>query len=89
MAKWVVSSESARGMTHLIVPGPTRHERRAVLGTYPRLIVLARPDTIFLFFKKHIHICTIYIQYYKHLSMMFYWLDSVGVSRPGGPWTDE
>jgi hypothetical protein len=31
----------------------------------------------FLFYKKnHIYICTIYIQYYKHMSMMFYWLDS-------------
>jgi hypothetical protein len=29
----------------------------------------------FLFYKK-IYICTIYIQYYKHLSMLFYWLDS-------------
>jgi hypothetical protein len=30
----------------------------------------------FLFYKKsYIHI-TIYIQYYKHLIMMFYWLDS-------------
>jgi hypothetical protein len=32
---------------------------------------------IFLFYKKNIYtLCTIYIQYYKHLSMMFYWLDS-------------
>jgi hypothetical protein len=39
----------------------------------------ARPNTIiFLFYKKiiYIYICTIYIQYYKHLSLMFYWLDS-------------
>jgi hypothetical protein len=33
MAKWVVSVEPTRGTTHLIVPGPTRHERRAVLGS--------------------------------------------------------
>jgi hypothetical protein len=32
MAKWVVSAWPARGMTDLIVSGPTRHERRAVLG---------------------------------------------------------
>jgi hypothetical protein len=32
MAKWVVSGEPARGTTYLIVPGPTRNERRAVLG---------------------------------------------------------
>jgi hypothetical protein len=32
MAKWVVSSEPARGMTHLIVHELTRHERRAMLG---------------------------------------------------------
>jgi hypothetical protein len=35
--------------------------------------------TLYNFFilqKNHIYICTIYIQYYKHLSMMFYWLDS-------------
>jgi hypothetical protein len=32
MTKWVVSGEPARDTTHLIVPGPTRHKRRAVLG---------------------------------------------------------
>jgi hypothetical protein len=32
MAKWVVSVEPARGTTHLIMSGPTWHERRAVLG---------------------------------------------------------
>jgi hypothetical protein len=32
MAKWAVSGEPARGTTHLIVLGPPRHERRAVLG---------------------------------------------------------
>jgi hypothetical protein len=32
MAKWAVSSGPARGTTHLIVPGPARHEGRAVLG---------------------------------------------------------
>jgi hypothetical protein len=32
MAKRAVSGEPARGTTHLIVPGPTRHERCAVLG---------------------------------------------------------
>jgi hypothetical protein len=31
MAKCVVSSESVQGMTHLIVSGPTQHERRGVL----------------------------------------------------------
>jgi hypothetical protein len=30
----------------------------------------------FILQKNHIYICTIYIQYYKHLSMMFYWLDN-------------
>ena len=33
MAKWAVSVEPARGTTHLIVHGPTRHERRVVLGS--------------------------------------------------------
>jgi hypothetical protein len=28
------------------------------------------------FLQKIIYTCTIYIQYYKYLSMMFYWLDS-------------
>jgi hypothetical protein len=32
MVKWAVSGEPARETTHLIVPEPTRHERRAVLG---------------------------------------------------------
>jgi hypothetical protein len=32
MAKWAMSGELARGTTHLIVSGPTRHERHAVLG---------------------------------------------------------
>jgi hypothetical protein len=32
MAKWAVSSEPARGTTHVIVPGPTLHERHAVFG---------------------------------------------------------
>jgi hypothetical protein len=35
----------------------------------------ARHD-FFYFTKNHIYISTIYIQYYKHLSMMFYWLDN-------------
>jgi hypothetical protein len=36
------------------------------------------PDTIiFYFIKKSYIICTIYIQYYKHLNMMFCWLDSL------------
>jgi hypothetical protein len=33
MAKWVASSEPARGMTHLNVHGPIWHERRAVVGS--------------------------------------------------------
>jgi hypothetical protein len=32
MIKWVVSDRLTLGTTHLIVPGPARHERRAVLG---------------------------------------------------------
>jgi hypothetical protein len=32
MAKWTVSGEPVQGTTHLIVPGPTWHEHRAVLG---------------------------------------------------------
>jgi hypothetical protein len=31
MAKWTVYREPTRGTTHLIVHGPTRDERRAVL----------------------------------------------------------
>jgi hypothetical protein len=33
MAKWAVSSGPARGMAHLIVYGPVRYERRAMLGS--------------------------------------------------------
>jgi hypothetical protein len=33
MAKWVVSGEQALDTTHLIVTEPTRHERRAVVGS--------------------------------------------------------
>jgi hypothetical protein len=29
----------------------------------------------FYFTKNHIYICTIYIQYFKYLSIVFYWLD--------------
>jgi hypothetical protein len=54
MAKWAVSGEPSRGTTHLIVSGPTRHERRAVLGPYSRTVVLSRHD-YFLFYKKHIY----------------------------------
>jgi hypothetical protein len=37
----------------------------------------AGPTRLFFYFiKNYIYICTIYIQYYKHLSIMFYWLDS-------------
>jgi hypothetical protein len=32
MAKWAVSDGLVRGMTHLIVPGPARHDR-VVLGS--------------------------------------------------------
>jgi hypothetical protein len=72
-----MSSETVRDTTYLIVPRPTRHERRAVLGPYSRPVVLVWPNTIIFYFtKNHIYICTIYIQYYKHLNMMFYWLDS-------------
>jgi hypothetical protein len=49
---------------HLIVAGLARHERRVVLGPYPRPIVMDRPVTIiFLFYKNRIYICTIYIKY--------------------------
>jgi hypothetical protein len=56
---------AARGMTLLIVPGPARHERRAVLGLQPWPIVLTRLGTIIFFYftKNRIYICTIYIQY--------------------------
>jgi hypothetical protein len=30
MARWIVFGEPVRRTTYLIVPGPTRHERRAV-----------------------------------------------------------
>jgi hypothetical protein len=33
MVKLTVSGEPARGTTHLIVSGQTRHERRAMLGS--------------------------------------------------------
>jgi hypothetical protein len=36
----------------------------------------------FILQKKYIYISTIYIQYYKHLSMMFYWLDSFAQCLP-------
>jgi hypothetical protein len=32
MAKCVVSGDPAWGVTHLIMSGPARHERRVVLG---------------------------------------------------------
>jgi hypothetical protein len=32
MSKWAMSSGLVRGTTHLIVPGPARHEFRVVLG---------------------------------------------------------
>jgi hypothetical protein len=62
MAKWAVSGEPARDTIHLIVPRPTRHEHRAVLGPYPRPVVLDRPDTIiFKFYKKsYIHMYNLY-----------------------------
>jgi hypothetical protein len=33
MTKWTVSGGLSQGTTHLIVPGPARHERRDVLGS--------------------------------------------------------
>jgi hypothetical protein len=36
----------------------------------------ARHDYFFILQKIIYNICIIYIQYYKHLNMMFYWLDS-------------
>jgi hypothetical protein len=42
-------------------------------------------DYFFYFTKNHIYICIIYIQYYKQLSIMFYWLgnfDSPSVFHP-------
>jgi hypothetical protein len=32
MVRWTVSDELVRDTTHLIVSGPTRQERRAMLG---------------------------------------------------------
>jgi hypothetical protein len=53
------------------------------------VVALARsagPTRLFFYFtKNHIYICTIYIQYYKHLSMMFYWLDSFAQCLPPHP----
>jgi hypothetical protein len=43
---------------------------------------LARHDYFFILKKSYIYIYTIYIQYYKHLSMMFYWLDSFARCLP-------
>jgi hypothetical protein len=77
MAKWAVSSGPVRDTTHLIVSGPARQERRAVLGPYHRPVVLAcRGTIIFFYFKKIEYTDTIYIQYQKQLDMIFYWLDS-------------
>jgi hypothetical protein len=45
-----VSDGPARDTTHLIVPEPAPHERRAVFGLLPRPVMLARPDTIILFY---------------------------------------
>jgi hypothetical protein len=42
----------------------------------------ARHNYFFVLQKNHIYICTIYIQYYKHLSMMFYWLVSFAQCLP-------
>jgi hypothetical protein len=64
MAKWAVSGEPARDTTHLIVPGPARHKRRAVLGLSLRPVVLGRPGiiTYFYFYKKsYIHTYNLYL----------------------------
>jgi hypothetical protein len=45
-------------------------------------VASARPGTIIFFKKNHIYICTIYIQYYKHMSMMLYWLDILAQCLP-------
>jgi hypothetical protein len=63
MAKWAVPNGLARSTVRLIVPGPIRHENRAVLGPLSRHAVPARPDTIiyFLFYKtKYIYIYILY-----------------------------
>jgi hypothetical protein len=41
-----------------------------------------RHNYFFILQKNHIYTCIIYIQYYKHLSMMFYWLDYFGQCLP-------
>jgi hypothetical protein len=53
MAKWDMFGGLVRGTAHLIVHGPTRHDRHVVLGPLPRLVVLIQPGTIiyFLFYK--------------------------------------
>jgi hypothetical protein len=63
MIKWAVSGGPARDTTHLIVPGPARHERRSVLGPQPRPVVLVRPDTIIFFILKKI--------VYKYVQFIF------------------
>jgi hypothetical protein len=64
MAKWVVFDGLVRGTAHLIVPGPARHNHRVVFGPYPRTALLIHPTRLyFLFYKTHIYMCTIYIQY--------------------------
>jgi hypothetical protein len=54
---------------------PARAPCGAWAVTSVRSVGLARHD-YFYYTKIHIYTCTIYIKYYKHLSMMFYWLDS-------------
>jgi hypothetical protein len=61
MTKWTVSGGPARGMTHLIVLGPARHERRAWVVASARSAGPVRHDYIFLFYKKsYIHMYNLY-----------------------------
>jgi hypothetical protein len=55
---------------------PTRALCGASAVVSARSVGPARHD-YFLFYKKlYIYICTIYIHYYKLMSMIFYWLDN-------------
>jgi hypothetical protein len=54
---------------------PARASCGAWAVALARSAVPARHD-YFFYFTYHIYICTIYIQYYKHISMVFHWLDS-------------
>jgi hypothetical protein len=71
MAKWAVSSEPVQGTTHLIVHDPTRASCGAWVVASARIAGPAQHDYFFYFTQNHIYMYN-FIQYYKHLSMMFY-----------------